>query len=567
MRRLLLRLPLLPALVSCADGPREALGHDVSDGGSAASAKALDPCTRATDGDHTFRFCTTRVSWADAQAACAAAGQHLADVESASEGAWIWGVADGLDGASGWWHGANDRAIEGSWAWDGGATSTYTNWRPGEPNDYAGAEDCGAFAEDGAAAWNDKDCATLLPYVCEEGCLWAGWYTDADADGFGDPATLVRACDAPVGAVSDAGDCDDTDPDVAPDAPEVCGGGDEDCDGLVDDADGSVDPASFGDGWVDADGDGYGDPGAPVRACADTTGVSSVGTDCDDSDPNVFPGAVERENGRDDDCDGSAELDDADQDGLERTVEIRLGTDPEDPDTDADGVGDGVEVPDVTAPPDTDADGALDPLDADDDGDRLTTRAEIGAYDPADPESAPDDVDGDGAPDHLDLDTDNDGVPDGVDAFVDTDRDGIANVEDPDDDGDFLPTVIEDAVDQPGTPPGDADGDGVDNYLDPDSDNDGCVDGPETDGVSDPDGDGRPAFVDPDECAPSPADTGGADTAWTLPDGGGCGCGGTHAPGLGALLLAAVASVRRHRRSATCLARRGGASARVRGGP
>jgi hypothetical protein len=58
------------------------------------------------------------------------------------------------------------------------------------------------------------------------------WYPDADGDGFGDPATGLDRCDAVGDAVLDAGDCDDADPDVSPDAEEVCGDGiDNDCSG------------------------------------------------------------------------------------------------------------------------------------------------------------------------------------------------------------------------------------------------------------------------------------------------------------------------------------------------
>ncbi len=56
------------------------------------------------------------------------------------------------------------------------------------------------------------------------------WYTDADGDGFGDPATAVETCFA-EGRVAVAGDCDDTDARVNPDAVEVCDGVDDDCDG------------------------------------------------------------------------------------------------------------------------------------------------------------------------------------------------------------------------------------------------------------------------------------------------------------------------------------------------
>ena len=61
--------------------------------------------------------------------------------------------------------------------------------------------------------------------------------------------------------------------------------------------------------------------------------------------------------------------DDTDMDGLPDLVEMRIGTDPRNPDTDGDGVRDGVEVPDPAMPADTDGDGMIDARDTDSDND------------------------------------------------------------------------------------------------------------------------------------------------------------------------------------------------------
>ena len=58
------------------------------------------------------------------------------------------------------------------------------------------------------------------------------WYGDADGDTFGAPGPTLVACTAPAGWVANADDCDDTQPEVHPEASEVCGNGiDDDCDG------------------------------------------------------------------------------------------------------------------------------------------------------------------------------------------------------------------------------------------------------------------------------------------------------------------------------------------------
>ena len=128
---------------------------------------------------------------------------------------------------------------------------------------------------------------------------------DADGDSYAD--------------IGDGGvDCDDQDDDIHPGADEVCDGIDNDCDGLVDDDDPDLD-TSTGSAWrPDLDGDGYGDAAAsPTLACAAPTGSgawAADGTDCDDTDAGVNPGADEVCDPRDTDEDCSGHADDADPD-------------------------------------------------------------------------------------------------------------------------------------------------------------------------------------------------------------------------------------------------------------
>ena len=102
-------------------------------------------------------------------------------------------------------------------------------------------------------------------------------------------------------------DCDDADPDQFPGADEYCNGEDDDCDGDVDEGD-ALDPATW---YLDADADGFGDPGVTVVDCDQPADHVPAAGDCDDSDPDQYPGADEYCNGEDDDCDGAVDEDDA----------------------------------------------------------------------------------------------------------------------------------------------------------------------------------------------------------------------------------------------------------------
>ena len=208
----------------------------------------------------------------------------------------------------------------------------------------------------------------------------ARWYADSDQDGFGDPAdVLVRCFDA--SRVDNGEDCDDNDAARNPLAAEVCNDVDDDCDGLTDDDD-VVDPKGGQTFYADTDFDGLGDPAAALVACEQPFGAvrnaedcddadfdvgvalawandldedgfadptakptgplcaapgpqfapASMATDCDDTNADANPGATERCNGFDDDCD--ALIDDLDTFGLPSTATLAW------PDADLDTYGD-----------------------------------------------------------------------------------------------------------------------------------------------------------------------------------------------------------------------------------
>lgn len=159
------------------------------------------------------------------------------------------------------------------------------------PDVYRGApEICGNGVDDDCDGVPDRD------EVGEGGKVF---YEDHDRDGYGNEAQTTSACEvAPFGYVSVAGDCDDTNPNRAPNK------GDTTCDGIDDDCDDEIDEdATEQPHYLDGDGDGFG-AGAPTRTCDPEDGWVLDNGDCNDADPAIFPGASESCNGIDDNCAG-----------------------------------------------------------------------------------------------------------------------------------------------------------------------------------------------------------------------------------------------------------------------
>ncbi len=140
--------------------------------------------------------------------------------------------------------------------------------------------------------------------VCPDGAAPRSYFEDADRDGFGNPNITKAFCTLPVKTAwaVDARDCDDANPTIKPTGLEACNGRDDDCDGTVDEG---LSPRIT---WYrDADGDGFGEAGAPLDACTTPPGYADKAGDCAPQDVGRYPGAPERCNGADDNCDGRAD--------------------------------------------------------------------------------------------------------------------------------------------------------------------------------------------------------------------------------------------------------------------
>jgi hypothetical protein len=93
-------------------------------------------------------------------------------------------------------------------------------------------------------------------------------------------------------------DCDDLNPNVNHGMQEICNGIDDNCMNGIDEG------FPLSKWYADNDGDGFGDPDNSQNLCDPLEGYVKDNKDCDDSDYDINPNAIEICDNKDNDCDG-----------------------------------------------------------------------------------------------------------------------------------------------------------------------------------------------------------------------------------------------------------------------
>ncbi len=139
----------------------------------------------------------------------------------------------------------------------------------------------------------DDDCDGII----DDSLDFINYFVDIDSDGFGDFATSpVLSCSTIIGYVLNNDDCNDSNFLISPEAIENCNNLDDNCNDLVDDG------LAFNTYYQDLDGDEFGNQFIDSSSCTLLEYFVIDSTDCDDTNPSVFPGATEITNSIDDNC-------------------------------------------------------------------------------------------------------------------------------------------------------------------------------------------------------------------------------------------------------------------------
>jgi len=129
------------------------------------------------------------------------------------------------------------------------------------------------------------------------------FYADSDNDSFGSSSNTILACSLPIGYVTNATDCDDSDDYIQPGAIELCNSIDDNCNNQVDEN------ILFNIYYEDEDGDSFGNPNSTISYCTLPFGYVANNADCDDTNPDISPLGSEVCNLADDNCNGQIDED------------------------------------------------------------------------------------------------------------------------------------------------------------------------------------------------------------------------------------------------------------------
>merc|ERR1712172_468350 len=138
---------------------------EVTSTAAAAMASCSPPWKSLDTGCYLFQEWNS--TWYDSRRECKQSGGYLVEVDSQEEqDAILREIASrGWDGDThfGFWIGLTDIFHDGTWVWDNlGKPLDYSNWAPGEPNNWGGLQHCAAiklWGENGK--WDDVSCEAV----------------------------------------------------------------------------------------------------------------------------------------------------------------------------------------------------------------------------------------------------------------------------------------------------------------------------------------------------------------------------------------------------------------------
>ncbi|MEQ2273283.1 hypothetical protein XENORESO_002079, partial [Xenotaenia resolanae] len=119
-------------------------------------------------GDSCYYFSSSsqRLNFNEANKFCKNMSSHMLIINDNEEQQF---VRNAISKKGYFWLGLTDKEEENVWKWVDGTIPVFTNWKPGQPDNWthghANGEDCAGLIQN--ANWNDFYCTDRIGFICE----------------------------------------------------------------------------------------------------------------------------------------------------------------------------------------------------------------------------------------------------------------------------------------------------------------------------------------------------------------------------------------------------------------
>ncbi|XP_019639795.1 PREDICTED: uncharacterized protein LOC109481658 [Branchiostoma belcheri] len=144
------------------------LGTGIGAGGGRGGN--VQSAAQGARGNTVYHVFAQAKNYAQAKQHCTSIGGSLANVKTRSLHDFVLGLIRKVDFNRDYWFGLNEKTVAKTWTWSDGSPikgCDFTNWAPGQPDNFLWGQDCGQMWKAAGYKWDDDNCAHQKYFICQ----------------------------------------------------------------------------------------------------------------------------------------------------------------------------------------------------------------------------------------------------------------------------------------------------------------------------------------------------------------------------------------------------------------